>query len=694
MKVVQICYLSIVPLLLVLAGCGGSGGGGTISSGIPNSLAGIVATGAPMPSASVTLTCANGVTKVTSSNSLGGYTFSDLSGCTAPYVVTAVGQVNGTTESLVSVFPTEVSGSQNVNVTPLTHAIAATLASDGNPLSLATDLTSSASSITAATVNARTAAISTALSGMLTSAGVTGSFNPITGVFAADSTGIDKVLDNLTVDVKSSGVSITNTSGSVQDDMGSLNSAPAADFSSGSITLSNNTNFSSISPLPSQVLDSTIADVFQSQFNNCFASPAANRGNVSSLGASCQAIQIAADYLNDGKTGSSEFDGKLSNALYDGATFVKPQLIRYLSTSPTDKRALIEFDLIRSDKVTEQIFTVVEQSTNTGGVLKLRGNRRPFFIDVSGVVQKRTQVVQRNATTAHLSNFYATSLQFYIDFNTGGAGTDSVNGVKWAHVSGPLLPSTGVWLRRGPAGCDQYFTVWRDQAGSVASSGNSAANCSALWQLSSRAASSSDYDNWSSLFGTDYVNNPQFADAKISDSAITAIQPGTSYKFEVFLMSNNTNTPDYVFYQRLRSRPYAMGDATLQNGEIDAVKWNEGLQQSSISAITPPSSVAGLPNTVSSINVAYTRTTNAAPPFKVMVQVKQSVGGILRTQVDSKYLPIDPSYVSGDVISRDLTNGSAGWNNPQLTTGASTMNLIQLIARNRMGTIVLRDWKY
>lgn len=684
----------IAALALVLTACGGGGGGGTASSPISNSLGGIVATGAPMSSASVTLTCANGATKVTSSDSSGSYSFTDMSGCTAPYVVTAVGQVNGTTESLVSVFPTEVSGAQNVNVTPLTHAIAATLSNDGNPLSLASNISSSASGITATAVNARTTAISTALSGMLTSAGVTGSFNPITGAFTADSTGIDKVLDNLSVDVKSSGVSITNAAGAVQDDMGSLNSAPAADFSAGSITISNNTNFSSVSALPSQVLDSTFADVFQSQLNTCFAAPAANRGSVSSLGASCQAIQIASDYLNDGRSGSNEFDGRLSNALYDGATFAKPQIIRFLSTSATDKRALIEFDLLRSDKVAEQIFTVVEQSTGTGGVLKLRGNRRPFYFDVAGVVQKRTQVAQRNTTTAHLSNFYATSLQFYLDFNTGGAGTDNTNGVKWAHVTGPLLPTSGVWLRRGPTGCDQYFTVWRKQDGSAAASGDTVANCSALWQLSSRAASSSDYDNWGSLFGTDYTNNPQFADAKISDATIAAIQPGTSYKFEVFLMSNNTNSPDYVFYQRLRSRPYTMGDATLQNGEIDAVKWNEGLQQSSIDAITPPTSTSGLPSTVSSLNVSYARTPNAAPPFKVMLQVKQLVGGTMRTQVDSKFLPIDPNYVAGALISKDLTNGGSGWNNPQLTTGANTLNFIQLVARNRMGTMVLRDWKY
>lgn len=680
----------------LLAACGGGGAG----SAAPNSLGGLAATGAPLSGAQVTLTCANGTTKLTTADASGQYAFSDLTGCSAPYVVTASGNVNGANESFVSIHPTAAVGAQNLNVTPISNAIAATLSSNGDPLNLAKNIASEAANISASAISQRTAALSAALSGMLLNAGLTTGFDLLTGTFSANKQGFDKILDNLSVDVKSSGIDITNTGSVVHDDLGNLSSAPVSDFSSGTITINKNTNFSSgLSALPAQILDSTFADSFQSVLNNCFAANAANRGNATSLGASCQTLQIAADYKNDGRTAANEFNGRLQSSLYDGAVFSKPIIVRYLSTSPNDTRAIVDFNLLRSDNVPETITTVVEQSTATGGALKLRGNQRPFYIDVSGVVQKRQQTAQRNATTAKLSTFYLTSIQFYLDYNIGGAGSNNANAVKYMHVTGPLLPTTGtggVWLRKGPTGCDQYFTVWRDPSGNgAAPTATAPSNCSALWQLSSRAATPSDFDNYASLFGTDLTNNPHFADAKLADADILNIKPGSSYKFEVFLNSNaGTTTPDYVFYQRLRSRPYTMGDVNLGNGEIDMVRWTDGLLQSSSDAITPPASTNGLPNTVNSLNVSYIRTKDAPAPFKVMVQVKQLNAGTYSTQVDSAMLPISPNYVDGSVISRDLNNSGTPWNNPQKTAGANTLNFIQLVAKNKMGTMVLRDWKY
>lgn len=686
----------ICSLCFVLSACGGGGG----SSSVSNSIGGVAATGAPMAGAAITLTCANGATKSTTADSSGQYSFTDLSGCTAPYVVSATGPVNGTTESLTSVYPTSVSGAQTLNVTPITNAIAATLSSNGDPKNLANNISSEAQNISATAVTQRKTALSTALGGLLQNAGLSSNFDLLSGSFSANNQGFDKVLDNLVVDSKSSGVDITNAGGVVVDDLKNIGgAAPASNFSAGTITISKATDFSSgIGTLPAQILDPTFADVFQTQLNTCFATARNDRGNVANLGANCQAIKISSDYLNDGKTGSFEFDGRLTSTLYDGAKFSKPSIVRYLSTDTADTRALVDFPLERSDHVTEIITTVVEQSTATGGVLKLRGNQRPFFIDVAGVVQKRTQVKERNQTTGKASTFYLTGIQFFLDYNIGGAGNVGNNGVKYMHVTGPLLPTTGtqgIWLRKGPAGCDGYFTVWRDPSGNGAAPGNTTpANCAAIWQLSSRAATSGDYDNYQSLFGSDLTNNPHFADAKLSDTDILQIKPGTAYKFEVFLNSNSSQTPDYVFYQRLRSRPYTMGSASSLNGEIDMVRWSDGLQASSIDLITPPDSLSGLASTVPSINVSYVRTPNAPPPFKVWINVRQLVNSSLTTQVDSAFLPIDPNYVDGTVISKDLNNSGVAWNNPKKTSGTNTMNWIQLVSRNKMGTILLRDWKY
>lgn len=85
---------------------------------------------------------------------------------------------------------------------------------------------------------------------------------------------------------------------------------------------------------------------------------------------------------------------------------------------------------------------------------------------------------------------------------------------------------------------------------------------------------------------------------------------------------------------------------------------------------------------------------NAAPPFKVMVQTKNTTASGL--QVNSMFLPISPTYVAGDVISKDMTGPNGGtWQNQKATVAQSgAINLVQMVSRNRFGTMVLRDWKY
>lgn len=698
MKKLFYSAISLFSLLMVV-GCGGGGGGGGVSSS--SSINGVAAVGAPIAKALMTLACANGTIKTTTANDLGEFSFTDLTNCTAPYVVKAIGDVGGTQEAYVSVLPNDASGPTTLNVTPITNAIAATLSSNGDPLNLIDNLATEKTQITDSAVTARLIALASSLSGVLTSAGLSNSFNLLQTSFNANGTGFDKVLDNVKVDVKSSGVTITNAGGSVVDDMGNLGSAPATNFSSSTITINNSTNFSAALPtLPSTILDNSLADIFQTQLNNCFSIPSASRGNIGSLASSCAVVQVASDYLNDGKNAATEFGGRLSSAIYDNAKFGKPEIIRYLSTDPTDTRAIVSIPLLRSDFVTENIQTVVEQSTTTGGMLKLRGNQRPFLIDLSGAVMRQTRITQRNNTTGARSTYFLTGLNIFLDYKIGCAGSGvtgcSVNGkVAYVKVTGPFLPASGLFLRNnGSGGCDQYFTMWRDNS-------TSPNNCSAIFQLSSRAASTSDTDNYNSLFGS--VNGcsggpcVNFADAKISDDDILALQSNTAYKFEVFGTSNGCGggggspCPNYTYYQRLRSRPYTMGNVATQSGEVDKIRWNEGLEQTSLDSITPVSGAT--PATLSSLNVSYVRNLDAAPPFKTLIQTRTAHSGSI--QSDSLMLPINPNYVAGSVISVNLSNSPTGWNNPKTTTNyTDTYNQLELVSRNKFGTILDRLWRY
>jgi hypothetical protein len=682
-------WLSICLATTLVVACGGGGGGGGTAA-VSDSLAGVVAVGAPIANAQVTLVCGDGSTKSTTADSSGNYSFTNLAGCTAPYVVKAVGDVGGTSEAYVSVLPTTISGEVNLNVTPITNAIAATLASDGDPLKLANDLLAEKLRLTETAVSSRVTALKASLSGALTTAGLPADFDLMKTKFTPDGTGFDKVLDNLKVDVKSSGVSITNASGSVVDDMQNISgTAPVANFSSSAITISNATNFSNPLPtIPSAVLDNSIANVFQSQLNRCFAAVAASRGSIGSLGTACQSLQIASDYLNDGRTAAQELGWRLTSDLYDNAKFGRPEVIRFLSSDATDTRALVSIPLLRADNVPETIQTVVEQSTTTGGVLKLRGNQRPFLIDVSGSVIKSTRLVKRGtAVSGEKSTFFLTGLGIYLDYNVGSAST-KINYVK---VTGPALPSGGLFLRKGAAGCDVYFTMMRDSTTSPYS-------CVGIFQLSSRAATTSDFDNFGGNFGSSngcLGGTPcvHFADTKMSDADITAIQPGASYKFEIFGTSTGcggAQCPNYTFYQRLRSRPYTMGDVATQSGEVDKIKWNEGISQATIDSIIPVSGAT--PATLNSLTLSYVRNLDAAPPFKSYIQVYKA--GTL--QNDAKMLPIAPNYVAGTEISVTLNNSGSGWTNPQTnnTNSASNYNWIELLSRNKFGTVLDRQWRW
>jgi len=140
-----------------------STGGDTSTAG--NSISGIVAVGAPIANAAMTLVCGNGDTQSTTADVNGAYSFTALSSCTAPYVVKANGFVGGTQESFVSVLAKSVTGAVKLNVTPITHAISATLASNGDPLRLASDIATEKNQITEAAVNARASALKNSLSG-------------------------------------------------------------------------------------------------------------------------------------------------------------------------------------------------------------------------------------------------------------------------------------------------------------------------------------------------------------------------------------------------------------------------------------------------------------------------------------------------------------------------------------------------
>lgn len=198
--------------LAALGGCGGGGGGDAVPSPSPTSssaapapdapsavvLSGTVATGAPFAGAALKVVDATGATVCeTVVGADGGYAC-DLG--TAPKVPLAiVAERDG--ERLVGV-AAEIAGG-TANVTPITHLVAARLASNGDPLSLVEDVRTSPDMVTPAAVDAAVGAVMTALRPLADAVGANG--DPIRTRFAVDGTGHDRLLDTIQVSVRPTG---------------------------------------------------------------------------------------------------------------------------------------------------------------------------------------------------------------------------------------------------------------------------------------------------------------------------------------------------------------------------------------------------------------------------------------------------------------------------------------------------------
>lgn len=187
-------------MVSVLVACGGGGGGGSKASSTPtppSSLSGIAAIGAAMAGAKVTLKDSNGKIATATADNNGNFNFSNISGFTAPLMLQAKGTVNGqayTLHSLLISAPT--TGDTTLNVTPATEALTAQTL--GGTPTLAFDSSGSGfKEAKSAKLAAAKAKLMEALRDtLLAIEGLdTDAVDLMTGKFAADQTGMDKLLD-------------------------------------------------------------------------------------------------------------------------------------------------------------------------------------------------------------------------------------------------------------------------------------------------------------------------------------------------------------------------------------------------------------------------------------------------------------------------------------------------------------------
>jgi len=191
--------------IAMLPGCGGGGGtdaappaAQAAAAAVPMSLSGTVANGAALGGATLKVYDATGALVCDTSTATDGSYACELgTSPAAPFVLVA----SRDDERLVSMFAG--ARSSTVNVTPLTNLIAATLSSNGDPGQLVADLKTLPGRVDETRVQAAVDRVMTALKPLLDTLG-TGS-DPITGRFAADGTGHDKLLDLLQISIRPTG---------------------------------------------------------------------------------------------------------------------------------------------------------------------------------------------------------------------------------------------------------------------------------------------------------------------------------------------------------------------------------------------------------------------------------------------------------------------------------------------------------
>ena len=192
----------------LLVACGG-GGGDTIVPPPPVAasvkLEGVAAMGRAFEGAMVSVTDSTGKSaSMAAPVGADGKYVIDVTGLTAPLVITATGAVGDLSMTLLSVLAGALpaNGSVALSISPLSHALASMLSSSGNPVDLKT------SDVSADKVAAKIEVLRAAIAGALTSAGLDATtFNPLTApIVPGTGTGFDQVIESVKVTAGSGGV--------------------------------------------------------------------------------------------------------------------------------------------------------------------------------------------------------------------------------------------------------------------------------------------------------------------------------------------------------------------------------------------------------------------------------------------------------------------------------------------------------
>jgi hypothetical protein len=493
----------------------------------------VAASGAPLANAKIEMRDSSGsVVASTNADAQGNYSLTVPLTAKAPFVVSA------STADVTLFSPLASSAGGTVNITPVTTVIAAQLSPTGDPAQLASQLQAGSATFDAAKVSSIVSGMVAALKPLLDNAGA--NLDPISGTFAADGTGYDRVLNSISVTIRP-GTENSNITISVKAAPTDGSQPPEISFASGT-TPPVLPPAAATATLAPPRLDAMLA-AFAAKVQDCMAVPLAQRATGTSAtdtltAPSCRQIFSGDDpatYKDGGNDARADWPFLFSGVL-TGMT-VTPPVIRLLSA---DGSMLVSWS---NTAASGDVFFARAVLTPQNGELKAIGNQDSFGFRV------RAWSETRDFLNTPALSYRDTGFSILVD-NTVQNGASVFNRAEITLPTGQkvvLKPQAGL----------SFMSVVK---------GDGTLSGTSVLRLAGRFFDGTRASQPRSVTGENifWAANPAGANTDWTDAEVAAINNLGRWKADFFLAGNTGTTPDITQFATTTVRAFTPTEIAQQ----------------------------------------------------------------------------------------------------------------------------------
>lgn len=448
-----------------------------LSPEITTKITGVVAVGAALPDATVTLTDKNGQKATATTNSAGYFEVVNSAGqnLIAPFVLSTTKTLGDKVYELYSV---ATNNFQTANITPLTTATVALINSGSGYDPTAVNLNQFTQSTMELAIDAANKKLAAALKPLLVDAKIS-DYQPISASFTTNNAGLDKVIDQVGLNISSSGLSLVNKFEVLTD------GGKSTPVSISAATTSQTELKLGASPPDNDMLTSFIA-----KMEACFKIDAAKRISYTTDGVgrdiftpgtlheTC-GIFVRPEYRHQGMEFGQRWVSFLKDSQYDGSKFTLVPLYvvdkknTFLDSQntkpyPGDDQLAYVYNILLTDK-NGLIYTSPDVLIKDNKQFKLMGNRRkfnvgiqPYFTKIKNFRDANDEYTEARIRPGIDPSFTFDSSTGFGNFNSTSDGKKPLPKILCAWVTGPLLQNGVSHDPNAPKGGVMLKPVWSE----------------------------------------------------------------------------------------------------------------------------------------------------------------------------------------------------------------------------------------